>query len=348
MRILHLAAGNRWTGAAAPAFAEVEALRAAGVDAHYAYAGGYKLEEKLRGIEFAHPFIEKAQNPLAARRTLRALRALGDFDVIHTHLTYDHVLAAMLARSTGAALARTYHSQRVLRRDPFSALLLRATPLRFMINETFAVPGAVFTPPPLDHRQFTPEGDNVRARYGIDPDAPVVVAIGKLTHDRGFELGLQAFAAIRRSLPAARMMIIGHGPHQNTLQVLSGALGLDVVFAGYHEDDLAEHYRAADALLFTARGSDEGHRAILEAMACGVPPVTAPIPGVDALVRDIDSPLIAAAATPEALAARAVPILAARPASLRRATVDNSQQFGYAAAAERLMRAYSQRTRSLS
>ena len=30
MKILHLAAGNRWTGAAAPAFAEVEALRAAG------------------------------------------------------------------------------------------------------------------------------------------------------------------------------------------------------------------------------------------------------------------------------------------------------------------------------
>ena len=28
MKILHLAAGNRWTGAAAPAFAEVEALRA--------------------------------------------------------------------------------------------------------------------------------------------------------------------------------------------------------------------------------------------------------------------------------------------------------------------------------
>lgn len=341
MRILHLAAGNRWTGAAAPAFAEVEALRAAGVEAHYAYAGGYKLEEKLRGIEFAHPFIEKAQNPIGAWRTLRALRSLGEFDIIHAHLTYDHVLGKILARRTGATLARTYHSQRVLRHDPFSALLLRATPLRFVINETFAVPRAVFTPPPVDHRQFTPEGDNVRARYGIDASAPVVVAIGKLTHDRGFELALQAFAAIRRSLPNARMMIIGHGPHQNTLRVLSGALRLDVVFAGYHEDDLAEHYRAADALLFTARGSDEGHRAILEAMACGVPPVAAPIPGVDALVRGIDSPLIAKTGTPEALASRAVPILAARPASLRRAVIESSRQFGYAAAAERLIRAYS-------
>ena len=340
MRVLHLAAGNRWTGAAAPAFAEVEALRAAGADAHYAYVGGYKLETKLRDVEFAHPLIEKAQNPAAAWRTIRALQSLGDFDVVHTHLTHDHMLGAMLAKRTNARLARTYHSQRVLRRDPFSALLLRRTPHRFVINETFDVPGAVFTPPPVDHRQFTPEGANVRARYGIGGEAPLIVSIGKLTHDRGFELALQAFAVIRRAHPTARMMIIGHGPHQNTLEVVSGALSLDVVFAGYHEDDLADHYRGADALLFAARGSDEGHRAILEAMACGVPPVTAPIAGVDALVRGLDGAFIAEEPSAEAIAARAIPILEARDESLCRAVAAHSQQFGYAAAAERLMRAY--------
>src|SRR5437762_3719174 len=112
MKVLHLVAGNRWTGAAAPAFAEVEALREAGVDAHYAFVGGYKLEEKMRGVDFAHPIIEKAQNPAAALRTLRALQSLGNFDVVHAHLTYDHLLAAMLARRTRARLARTYHSER--------------------------------------------------------------------------------------------------------------------------------------------------------------------------------------------------------------------------------------------
>src|SRR4029078_3453210 len=74
MRVLHLAAGNRWTGAAAPAFAEVAALREAGVDAHYAYVGGYKLEQKIGHLDFAHPLIEKTQNPLSFRRTVRALR----------------------------------------------------------------------------------------------------------------------------------------------------------------------------------------------------------------------------------------------------------------------------------
>ena len=98
MRILHLAAGNRWTGAAAPAFAEVDALRAAGVDAHYAFVGGYKLEKKIGHLDFAHALIEKAQNPAAFARTVRALASLGKFDFVHAHLTYDHWLARFIAR----------------------------------------------------------------------------------------------------------------------------------------------------------------------------------------------------------------------------------------------------------
>src|SRR5436189_2708985 len=123
MRVLHLAAGNRWTGAAAPAFAEVEALRAAGVDAHYAYVGGYKLEAKLRHHDFAHPLLAKAQNPIAFSRTVAALDRMihqHGFDVLHAHLTYDHWLARFAARNHDIRIARTFHARRVLRTDPFT------------------------------------------------------------------------------------------------------------------------------------------------------------------------------------------------------------------------------------
>src|SRR5688572_23946313 len=151
MRILHLAAGNRWTGAAAPAFAEVEALRAAGEDAHYAYVGGYKLQAKLAHHDFAHPVIEKAQNPFAFRRTLEALDRLvkhHGFDVIHSHLTYDHLLARFIARDRDIRIARTFHARRVLRGDPFTRSLLRRTNHLFVINSAFRdkVQNAVFTP----------------------------------------------------------------------------------------------------------------------------------------------------------------------------------------------------------
>lgn len=332
MRILHLAAGNRWTGAAAPAFAEVEALRAAGHDAHYAYVGGYKLQAKIGHHDFTHPIIAKAQNPVSFVRSIRAIDRLvhlHGFDVLHAHLTYDHWLARLVARDhPSLRLARTFHSRRVLRNDPLSRSLLGATPLRFVVNRTFGLPRATFTPPPVDHRQFHPHGPRIAA------DGPLVTVIGKLSAGRGFEEAIHTFAALRTRVPC-RLMIIGHGEHRPTLEALVRSLDLvpHVLFAGYHEDDLAQHYRAANVLLFTARGSDEGHRAVLEAMACGIPVATMPIEGVDALVpRD----WIAAAATPEALAEVAASLLAHRPEGV----YERSLEFGYEGAARRLLQAY--------
>src|SRR5512142_482033 len=186
VKILHLAAGNRWTGAAAPAFAEVRALRDAGIEAHYAYVGGYKLEKKLAGYAFAHPIIEKAQNPLSFSRTIRAIdRLVGEhgIDLIHAHLTYDHWLARFVVRGRpGIRLARTFHSRRVLRNEPLTRLLLARTASIFVINDVLArapllrARRATFTPPPLDTVEFSTDGEDVRDAYGIAPGAPLLMA----------------------------------------------------------------------------------------------------------------------------------------------------------------------------
>ena len=335
MRVLHLAAGNRWTGAAAPAFAEVEALREAGVDAHYAYVGGYKLQAKLARHDFAHPLIEKAQNPLAFRRSVEAVDRLithHRFDVIHAHLTYDHWIARFVAAGRGVKIARTFHARRVLRRDPVHRGLYRRTDFLFTVNAGFTLPerALTFTPPPIDHRQFHPDGPAVAKQ------SKLVTVIGKLSKGRGFEEALHTFAALRRARTDVKLMIIGHGEHRPVLEELASSLGIseDVIWAGYHEDDLAEHYRASNALLFTARGSDEGHRAVLEAMACGVPPATYPIEGIEALVGPAH---VAPTASPEALAAVVEQLL---DRDLREPMYRHSLEFGYDEAARRLMAVY--------
>jgi len=342
MKILHLAAGNRWTGAAAPAFAEVEALRAAGVDAHYAYVGGYKLEAKIGHHDFAHPLIRKAQNPVSFARSVQAVDTLvhrHGFDVVHAHLTYDHWLARLVARNHPFRIARTFHARRVLRNDPLSRALLGGTRHRFVVNADFldTVRGAHFTPPPVDHRQFSPDGSSARALYDIASDETLVTVIGKLSAGRGFEEALLTFAVLRHLTPC-RMMIIGHGEHRPVLEALTRELDVqrEVIWAGYHEEDLAEHFRASDLLLFTARGSDEGHRAILEAMACGVPVATYPLEGVRALVS---AESVAADRSPESLATTAAALLASDRHTLR-AAHERSLDFGYDRAAARLIAVY--------
>jgi glycosyltransferase involved in cell wall biosynthesis len=348
LKVLHLAAGNRWTGAAAPAFAETVALRQAGVDAHYAYVGGYKLQTKLAHVDFAHPIIAKAQNPVSFFRTAAKISHLIEhhgFDVVHAHLTYDHVLAAFVAKRHRLAIARTFHARRVIRHDPFTRRLIRASDLICVTNRALADIDAIagrhplFTPPPLDQSQVTPSGPDVRERYAIPAGAPLITVIGKVSRGRGFELAIETFAALKARLEDARFMIIGHGEHRPALEALAASLGVSdrLLWAGYHEDDLAEHYRATDVLLFTASGSDAGHRAVIEAMACGAIPVAIPLEGIDAL---LDASQIAAAESPGALADAVVSALDSDVDGRRARMIERADTFSYPAAAKRLIPAY--------
>lgn len=350
MKVLHIAAGNRWTGAAAPAFAEVEALREAGIEAHYAYVGGYKLEAKIGHLDYAHAIVAKAQNPASFLRTAAELERLINghrFDIVHAHLTYDHALARYAARRGRAAVARTFHSRRTLRRDPFTRALMSRTAGTFVINrDLLHAPlldrrAAVVTPPPLDRRLFHPDGPDVRSAYGVGSE-PLIAVIGKLSKERGFEAALDTFARVQRSIPEARLMVIGHGEHRPALEARAAGLGIAArtIWAGYHEDDLPEHYRAADVLLFTAAGSDEGHRAVIEAMGCGVPPATYPIEGMSTVLAELSSRFTAGAADPDALAAIVTHLVRSDRGEMRSLVTSHAERFTFGPAARRLADAY--------
>jgi glycosyltransferase involved in cell wall biosynthesis len=327
MKVLHVVSSDRWTGASAPALAEVEALREQGVDASYAYVGGYTLEERLRAQTFARPLILRSQDPVSFFRSLEALSAFVEsekFDLVHAHLTYDHLLAARLrSRFPSLAVVRTFHAGRPLRRDPFTAYLLAATRGVAVMNETFsrhrviASRQPVFTPPPVDARLFHPDGPSARKKLGLSASAKVAGVIGKVAPHRGFEEAFETFARLRMHLTEAKFVVIGRGPHRSTLEALSKHLRIDdaLIWAGYHEEDLPEYFRALDVLLFTRTGSDEGHRAVSEALACGIPVASYPIPGVSVLLGDMRPRLIASENRPEALSDLAVGLMRHKPST---------------------------------
>ena len=82
---------------------------------------------------------------------------------------------------------------------------------------------------------------------------------------------LQAFARVSRALPEAALNLVGSGPLENELKILSRSLGLEgrVVFHGavaHHE--LPLYYRSADLAVMSSL--HEGQEwATLEAAACG-------------------------------------------------------------------------------
>jgi GalNAc-alpha-(1->4)-GalNAc-alpha-(1->3)-diNAcBac-PP-undecaprenol alpha-1,4-N-acetyl-D-galactosaminyltransferase len=58
------------------------------------------------------------------------------------------------------------------------------------------------------------------------PREPMVLAVGRLTHQKGFDLLIRAFASIKQEFPNWRLAIIGDGPEQSALLRLSQELQL--------------------------------------------------------------------------------------------------------------------------
>lgn len=105
---------------------------------------------------------------------------------------------------------------------------------------------------------------------------PHLLAVGRLSREKGFDLLLSALARARESFPSADLLIAGAGPEELTLKTLSAELGMQraVHFAGYVED-LPAYFSAASVFVLSSR--HEGlPNALLEAAAAGLPIVALP------------------------------------------------------------------------
>ncbi|MBK8010797.1 MAG: glycosyltransferase family 4 protein [Deltaproteobacteria bacterium] len=125
MRVLHLAAVPSFTGAAEPAFDLARGLRALGVDVEL-FADNRRVGN-FRGILDAHGFranpklvLSTKAGPLAwLGDFLELRRSFIDFEVVHTHLSHDHGLAALASRCVGRSSSS---------RSPFAASEPKSAP----------------------------------------------------------------------------------------------------------------------------------------------------------------------------------------------------------------------------
>ena len=300
MRILHLVAGEKWTGPAAVVFDQTAALIAAGVEAQFAFVAGSLLGERLLPLGWVRPLITHPRTPCHLLRDARRLRETvlrEKFDVLHAHTTHDHALAALAQRGTPARLARTIHHLRHAARGPGTgALFRRAQGIAFAntaIAERFGAPGPLL-PPVVDTERFRPgpgRAETLR-RFGVPEGFVLAGTVGKMAAGRGQEEAIDGAAGIS----SVALVHVGHGKRMPEFKNRAASLGAERrnFWPGYQEDALPDLYRSWDVFLFTASGSDQGHRAILEAMASGLPVVALDIPGVRDLMTDGEEGFIAA------------------------------------------------------
>lgn len=131
-----------------------------------------------------------------------------------------------------------------------------------------------------------------RRALGLRDGDRVVLAVGRLSREKGQAHLLRAFAQAGPARRVARIVLAGEGPDRGALERLAATLGLAdrVLFAGY-VPDVAPLYALAD--VFALPSLSEGSpNALLEAMACGLPVVATMVGGVPEIARDGETALL--------------------------------------------------------
>jgi mannosylfructose-phosphate synthase len=156
-----------------------------------------------------------------------------------------------------------------------------------MIVADYGVPAeqVQMIPPGYDDNRFYPVSAASRTalRQRLGFEGKVVLAIGRLARNKGYDLLMDAFSIVASRIPDATLQLAvgGSTPNPAEQQILddlkaqADTLGLShrIKFTGFVADaELSDYYRAADVFVLSSRYEPFGMTAI-ESMACGTPTV---------------------------------------------------------------------------
>lgn len=273
--------------------------------------GSLRAKAASRGIqvETVRSMVRRLNPALyaIALRDLRRIIRSERPDIVHTHSTEAGILGRTAARLEGVpAIVHTVHGwgfhdhmNPVLRRTNIAVERRVArwtnrlvvvtnrdrdkgirvgigSPEQYVVIRSAIDVSAL--QPPLGARE------EVRSEFGIPHDAPVVGTVGRLSEQKDPEAFLRVARRVLDELAAARFVFVGDGPLRSRVEDLAQRFELNnhLVLTGLRRD-VARLLPAFD--VFTLTSKWEGlPRAVLEAMAAGVPVV---VPAIDGLIEVI-------------------------------------------------------------
>jgi glycosyltransferase involved in cell wall biosynthesis len=299
LRIAHVLAPGPIGGLERVAIGLSSGLRDAGHDVHLVLlvesASHPLVDEAARRNLPVHPIVLPAHS--YAREWLRMRRLLSSLGphIVHTHGYHGDIVGGMAARSARVPVVSTLHGftgggrknrlyealQRLCTRHNAATIAVSA-PMAAILEPHYP-PGRIRMIRNA-HSNGAPILERGAAREALGlPQAGLVAGwIGRLSHEKGPDLALEAVALSHRKDFA--LSIIGAGRQASELLALSRSLGIEdrVRFHG-PVPDAGSKIRAFDLLVISSR--TEGTPMVLfEAMAAGVPVATTAVGGIPDVV----------------------------------------------------------------
>ncbi len=297
-------------------------------DLTVAFGPGYPLDAKFADLDVpvVHLALARSLAPVANLRAawqLWRLMRRERFDLVCAACSIAGALGRLAAWATGvprrvfilhayasqpnqSRLARTIYRgvERALDRLTTHYYAVSDATRRFGVehglfaaDKVTVIPNGIPVPPPP-----TEERAAIRSALGIPVGAPLIVTAGRLEAQKGLPHLLDAFALVRRELPAARLLIVGDGPERSALVAQADRLGVrDVLHLPGWRSDVPRLIHAGDVFCLASLWESFG-LVLVEAMAMCRPVVASRVDGIPEVVVDGETGLLVPPAQPRPLA----------------------------------------------
>ena len=238
-----------------------------------------------------------------------ALAEQHDYDLVHGHDWLVANASAALADRLGVGYATTIHAtehgrhQGWVQDQPQShihsverwmaqradSVIVCSYYMRGHVADIFDIDERriAVIPNGIDPDELRPVGDlQALRREFARPEEKLVLLVGRLVYEKGFQLALDALPGVIERVENVRFLVAGSGTHEAELKAQAERLGLTEhgVFLGWIGDDaLHSLYRIADLCVVPSIYEPFGLVA-LEAMASGCPCIVADTGGLREVV----------------------------------------------------------------
>jgi glycosyltransferase involved in cell wall biosynthesis len=291
-------------GSVQAALSMCDALRRIGVTARIAATGTPKdriayLEAEFQGLDYDLFTRSLPRHFYRAPSLHRYIRdASRGIDIVHVHGVFNFPAAYALSVAPGAGprvvlsphgqldpydLAR-HRAGKKLYGEIFLRRALRDVSCAHVTSEregqaleTYGVPVPVQAIPLPIAPTTQGSGRCLRARYGIHPDAPLLLFLGRIHPKKRLDIVLGALARIRQVVPRVHLLVVGDGEPEYTREMRELAKKLFLVetvtwTGNLRGSDKADAFAAA--MLFVLPSENENFGiTVVESLLAGVPVV---------------------------------------------------------------------------
>jgi glycosyltransferase involved in cell wall biosynthesis len=137
----------------------------------------------------------------------------------------------------------------------------------------------------IDRKQFRkPVEFDLRVRFGIPKDAPVILSVGREHWIKAFDTGIEAIALLLKDIPDAHYVLLGRGNERWIPLVKRLNIERNVTISSLYGDELVGAYQQSD-LFFSSSVYEGCPLVVLEAMASGLPAVVTNVSGSQDMIE---------------------------------------------------------------